>query len=159
MNEKTNYAEQTRFPSMERTLHITDRFSIPLTELRFAFARSGGPGGQNVNKVSTRVDVIFNFRESPSLSAVQKLLVENALGARLDREGNLRVTAQDSRSQWKNREAGTGRLADLLRRALTPRRRRIPTKATASSRAEKSRTKKAHSRKKQARGTRPDMED
>lgn len=144
---------------MERVLHITDRISIPLSELRYEFVRSGGPGGQNVNKVSTRVDVLFNVRESPSLTADQKSLVENGLGRRMDRVGNLRVTSQDSRSQWKNREAGTERLADLLRRALTPRRRRIVTKATASSRAKKSRMKKAHSRKKQVRRTRPDMED
>jgi ribosome-associated protein len=140
-------------------LTITDSIGIPLTEVRFEFTRSGGPGGQNVNKVSTRVDVVFNVRDSRSLTSAQKSLVESVLGSRLDRDGNLRVTAQDSRSQWKNRETGTERLVLLLRRALTPRRKRLATRATASSRAEKLRVKKAHSRKKEARRMRPGLED
>ena len=144
---------------MEQNLQITDRIGIPLKELKFEFARSSGPGGQNVNKVSTRVDVLFNIRGSRSLTEAQKSLIESVLAARLDREGNLRVTARDSRSQWKNRETGTERLGVLLRRALTPRRKRIATRATSSSRAEKLRVKKAHSRKKAVRRMRPGLED
>lgn len=101
-----------------QTIKITNRLTIPEAELRFTASRSSGPGGQNVNKVSSRVTLWFDVLHSPSLSAEERDLVLTRLHSRINKDGLLRVTSQESRSQAANREAAIRRFADILRSAL-----------------------------------------
>ncbi len=84
------------------------------------FSRSGGPGGQNVNTRSTRVEVVFDVAGSPSLGPRQRARVMDKLGGRLDTDAKLRVVASEERSQAQNRALALGRLRDLLAEALRP---------------------------------------
>jgi ribosome-associated protein len=148
------YADHSRITNPMATLRITASLEIPLSELKFEFSRSGGPGGQHVNKVATRVDLLFDVRNSSVLSYEQKGRIEEALGARIDGRGTLRLTAGGSRSQWKNREDAVRRFALLLRQALKPRVRRVPTKPSGSSREKRMSAKKIRGAKKRLRSAR-----
>lgn len=136
---------------MDRDIIVNRRIRIPESELTFRFSRSGGPGGQNVNKVSTRVEVIFDVAASPSLSDEDRSRVAAYAGARITKEGKLTVASERSRSQWKNREMAIERLVALLRASLAPQKRRIATVPTAGSRSKKLHSKKKQSEKKQRR--------
>jgi len=116
-----------------RAIHIGQGVSIPLSELRFQFVRSSGPGGQHVNKTATQVEAVFDVAGSPSLSDAQKLRARAALGSYISREGLLRLTCQSTRSQHRNREEVVARLAALLTRALQVPKRRRATRPTRSS--------------------------
>jgi len=100
-------------------------------ELTFQTSRSGGPGGQNVNKLNTRVQVLFDVLASPSLSEEQKQQVCRKLSTRVDKRGVLHVVSQKHRSQEANRLAAVERLQELLQAALKPelprKKTRIPT--------------------------------
>ena len=128
---------------MQSSIKITDQLFVPLSELRFTSARSSGPGGQNVNKVNTRVTLWFDVINSPSLSPRQKELIQNHLRTRINKEGVLRVVSQKSRSQAFNREAAIERFTLLLRESLHE---ILPKKKTAVPRAVKERRleKKKH---------------
>jgi ribosome-associated protein len=121
---------------------VTAALSIPGSELTFRFSRSGGPGGQNVNKVSSRVEVLFSVRDSPSLSEAQRHRLLTRLGGRLDSEGILLVQVDDSRSQWQNRQIAVERLAGLLREGLKVPKRRVATKRTRVSNTRRLEAKK-----------------
>ena len=112
---------------MAEFIEIMDGVRIPDTEVSFVFARSGGPGGQNVNKVNTRITVIFDVKACPSLSDEQKSRILARLRSRATAQGIIHVTSQSHRSQAANRNAAVERLFELLRVALTPRPRRKPT--------------------------------
>jgi ribosome-associated protein len=133
------------------TIRITDSVEIPLREIRFEFSRGGGPGGQHVNKVSTRVDLLFDVRHSEVLGREARGCIEEVLGSRIDGRGILRLSAAGSRSQWKNREDVVRRFAGLLRKALKPRVRRIATGPSAASRERRRVAKKVQSLKKRLR--------
>jgi ribosome-associated protein len=108
------------------SLFVTHRIVIPDSELEESFIRSSGPGGQNVNKVSSAVQLRFDVRTSPSLTdAAREALLR---GGRLTREGVLIITAQRFREQDRNRADARARLAEILRRAATPAPVRRPTK-------------------------------
>lgn len=109
--------------------------SIPDEEISFEFTRSGGAGGQHVNKVATRAVLVFDLDRSPSFSAEQKERIRSRLGRRVSAEGILRVAASTSRSQSANREEAIRRFAALLGTALARRKRRRATAPTAASRA------------------------
>lgn len=112
-------------------------FMIPESELEFRASRAGGPGGQHVNKVSTRVEVHWDVASSPSLTDQQRTRLMERLGRRLDSTGVMRVVAQDHRSQLRNREAAVARLNDLVQRALhqpKPRKRTRPSGAAREAR-------------------------
>ncbi|UCF07070.1 MAG: aminoacyl-tRNA hydrolase [bacterium] len=112
-------------------ISIDEHTSIGEDELSFTFSRSSGPGGQNVNKVSTRVTLHFDVAHSPSLTDEQRDRIMERLATRINREGVLRVISQRFRSQRANREAATERFVVLMQEALRvtpPRKRtRIPS--------------------------------
>ncbi|HEY0591067.1 MAG TPA: alternative ribosome rescue aminoacyl-tRNA hydrolase ArfB [Thermoanaerobaculia bacterium] len=114
-------------------IDILPGIAIPESELRFVASRASGPGGQNVNKVSSRITLLFDVAASPSLDDVQKAKIAERLATRISRDGVLQVSSQRHREQGMNRAAALERFAELLRDALTdaPRRRktRIPRAA------------------------------
>jgi ribosome-associated protein len=130
---------------MSQDLFVRSGLTLPSGELRFRFSRSSGPGGQNVNKVASKVEVAFDVSSSPSLTDRQRGQIQYALAGRIDADGVLRLVVQDSRSQWANRESAREKLAMLLRTALTPRKRRIATGPSAGSRERRFLAKKARS--------------
>ncbi len=118
---------------IRRVLQVNGEVAIPVSEVELRATRAGGPGGQHVNKVATRVEAVFNVRSSPALPGPARELLLTRLGHRLDAEGAIRVVASDSRSQLKNRDAALERLTELLRRNLhvaKPRKKTRPTKAS-----------------------------
>src|SRR5271157_4767960 len=115
---------------------IDERISIPDDELVFTASHSSGPGGQNVNKVSSRVTLWFDVVNSPSISPGQKQLIRSRLATRIGRNGVLRVISQQTRSQPENKELAVGRFVELMQDAL----RQVPIrKKTRMSRAAKER--------------------
>lgn len=125
---------------------------LPEEELQFSTARASGPGGQHVNTTDSKVLLRFNIAESRHLSPARKALLLEVLAHRLDNEGAVQVTAQESRSQHANKELARTKLAALLRQALTPRAPRRPTRPTQASRERRLAGKKAAAARKQARG-------
>lgn len=120
-------------------LEVLPGLVVPEAELQIRRTRSSGPGGQNVNKVSTRVELFFNVAQSDVLSETQKQRVLQRLATRISKEGVLRVTAQAERTQARNEAQARSRLAELLAEALrVPRRRRAtrPTRASTQRRVE-----------------------
>ena len=107
---------------------INEALLIPETELTFTASRSGGPGGQNVNKVSSRVTLTFDVKASPSLSDDQRRRISERLKTRINKDGVLRVVSQRTRSQELNREDAVTLFAELLRRALVVEKRRVKTR-------------------------------
>jgi ribosome-associated protein len=120
-------------------------------ELKFAFSRSSGPGGQHVNKTSTRVELRFNVVNSSLLSDEEKELILENLKTRVNSEGEIVMYSQSERSQARNKERVTERFFELITRALTPKKKRKPTKPGAASREKRLKEKKAVSEKKRLR--------
>src|ERR1700733_7518922 len=115
-------------------LLVTDQISIDERELEESFVRASGPGGQNVNKVATAVQLRFDVRASPSLPQEVRARLERLAGARLTRDGVLVITAQRHRTQGRNRQDALDRLLDLIRKAAVAPVKRRPTKPTRASR-------------------------
>jgi len=136
---------------MEEKLRISSSVVIPIAELRFRFSRSGGAGGQHVNKVSTRVELLFDIKDSPSLTGRQKERLLSRLKSKVDSEGCLTISSQESRSQWRNREQVVHKFLTLISKALLEIRPRLATNATKGSRERRLRKKSLESRKKERR--------
>jgi ribosome-associated protein len=136
----------------DESLQINDKVAIPLAELSFRFSRSSGPGGQHVQKSSTRVELLFDVANSPSLTDKQRASVLERLPGYVDSTGVLHLTSQSERSQRRNREEVVARFETLLRGALRRRKRRKPTRPTAASRERRLREKRQRSQTKQGRG-------
>ncbi len=134
-----------------RDLEIRHSLTIPGGEISEAASRAGGPGGQHVNKTSTRVTLRWNVRDSATLSPAQRALLLERLGPRLTRSGSLVVHAAGTRSRGKNREAARERLAELVRDALRVSRRRVPTRPSKGARERRLTEKKQRGATKQQR--------
>ena len=118
------------------------------TELHYNASRSSGPGGQNVNKVSTKVELRFHVASSLLLTDTEKVMVTEKLAARINTAGELLLVSQSERSQLKNKEKVTKKFYLLITRALTPRKKRKATKPSQASREERLETKRRQSEKK-----------
>lgn len=136
----------------EERLWINEQLGIPLSELSFHFSRSSGPGGQHVQKTSTRVELRFDVAHSPSLTEEQRALILQRLGRYVDSSGTLHLTAQSERSQLQNRKEVITRFQTLMQLALRRRKRRKPTSPTRASRERRLREKRRRSEVKRMRG-------
>ena len=130
---------------------VTDQLTIPEEELRFTATRSSGPGGQNVNKVSTRVTLWFDVANSQSLSVPQKERISTRLPTRVSKKGVLRVISQKYRSQAANRETAVERFVELLRQALKEEKPRRKAKVSRAAKQRRLAEKKRRSQKKRER--------
>lgn len=136
-------------------LWVNAEVTIPWDELRFQFTRSGGPGGQHVNKAATQVELTFDVKGSPSLTAEQRGRVLARLRGYVSNAGVLRLTCQTSRSQAQNRSEVVKRFQVLLREAVKRPKRRRPTKPTRASKERRLAGKKQRSALKRSRRSRP----
>lgn len=136
-------------------MEITSSFHLPDSELHYEFVRSSGPGGQNVNKVATAVQLRFNVRNSPSLTEEVKARLVKLAGAKMTTDGVLVIEAKRYRTQEQNRADAELRLSAIIQKALFKPKRRRPTRPTLASKARRVEAKKKRGDVKRLRQSRP----
>jgi ribosome-associated protein len=139
-------------------IRIDHRISIDERELEERFIRASGPGGQNVNKLATAVQLRFDVRHSPSLPPQVRTRLERLAGRRLTRDGVLVINAQRHRTQERNRQDALERLIALIQRAAVAPVPRRPTKPTAGARERRLQSKKHRGSIKDLRQVKSDMD-
>ena len=125
--------------------------TIPERELEWTAVRASGPGGQNVNKVSTKVELRFDFEASASLSDSVKVRLRGLAQHRLDADGRILITSQVTRTQPQNLADARQRLAELIAKAMVMPKRRRPTRPSRAAKRARVNDKRVHSKKKQSR--------
>ncbi|HEY3250840.1 MAG TPA: alternative ribosome rescue aminoacyl-tRNA hydrolase ArfB [Ignavibacteria bacterium] len=130
-----------------------------LKEARFSFSRSGGKGGQNVNKVETKAELVFNVPDSLTINAETKMLLLRKLKNKIDKEGNIRVYSQTERTQLGNKKRAIEKFVSMINTALKKEAVRIKTIEPLSSKMKRLEKKRKHSIKKKERGTKDFFDD
>jgi len=133
------------------TITLGPTLALPLSELDFSFTRSGGPGGQHVNRNETKVELRWDITNSATLNDHQRTLIQDRLPQYITKDGILRLVSNETRSQHRNRQAVMQRLQNLVTEALRPRRKRRPTRPSAGVRARRIEQKRRRSEKKKRR--------
>ena len=144
---------------MTIALVINDKVEIPLNELIYTASRSSGPGGQHVNTSDTRIQVRWNVKDSSALNEAERTRLLKMLASRLTEAGDLILAGDSHRSQRRNREDVTQRLAAMVREALIPPKPRRKTRPTRASREKRLDEKRQKSRTKKDRGKKYDGSD
>ncbi len=137
----------------EKVLRITNTLTIPLSELRFRFTRSSGPGGQHVNRSATRVELLFDVAGSSSLTEAQRERAMKALAPYIDSDGVLHLVSQTFRSQLRNREEVVERFRTLMHKAMRVPKRRRPTRPSRVAQERRLARKRRRSEIKRQRGS------
>jgi len=132
-------------------LEINEKISIPLEYIRIRYVRSRGPGGQNVNKVNTQAQLVFDVNGCPALPAAAKKRLITLARGRMSSEGKLIIHCDRHRSQSRNRQECLDRLRELVQKGLTRPRKRLATKPTKSAREKRLQNKTRRSRTKHLR--------
>ncbi len=135
-----------------RSIHITPDLAIPMSEVEFQFSRSGGPGGQNVNRRETRVELLFDLGHSPSLGEAERERLLARLAGQVDSRGILRIVVNAERSQLLNRQLALTRFVELMRRGLHVPRQRRPTRPSRATIEQRLAQKRRRAQRKVLRG-------
>jgi len=142
-----------------KDLVVNERLTVPGRDLSWTASRASGPGGQNVNKVATKVTLRFDLRGTDSLTRTQKARLRKLAGKRIDAQGSLMVNAQAERSQRQNLERARDGLRKLIGKALIPPKRRVATKPSRTAKRKRLENKRRRGDQKRVRGKVSQVDD